>query len=86
VIPAAEALTLPSAKLTSEEVEAANKLEAEMEEYIRKFMARRGCDFKTSETRTSSLRSINDSRRLAIYRNGKFSSNDTSSTPQSNNL
>ena len=51
MIPASEALLLPTAVLKDEELAAADKLEKAIEEHVRQTMAFRGCDeFVSRET------------------------------------
>jgi hypothetical protein len=67
MIPATEALELANAKLTPQELEAADKLEAELDEFIRTKMERRGCDFTTKETNGNVIAEINQRIKRAGY-------------------
>jgi len=66
MIPAVEALDLPSAQLTADELAAANMLEAELEAHVRKFMQRRGPEpFRTPEIRGNVISEVNQRLKLA---------------------
>lgn len=58
MIPASEALQLPTAKLTAEELAAADKLEAEIDEHIKTTMKRVGCMLKGKETNPNVLNEV----------------------------
>lgn len=62
MIPANEALLLPTARLSEEERTAADKLDAEIDLAIRANMERRGMDMKCKETNANVVAEIN--RRL----------------------
>jgi hypothetical protein len=55
MIPASEALALPTAQLSDEEKAAADKLEAVIEAHIRKTMKFQGCLFQTKEETNESV-------------------------------
>ncbi len=59
MIPASEALQLNTAKLTDEERAAADRLEAMIEEQVRKSMAYRGVDIEGKETNRNVLAAVN---------------------------
>lgn len=67
MIPATEALRLPSAQLSVDEIAAADALEAEIEAHVSKFMERRGCDFVVKETRNNVIAEINQRLKTAGY-------------------
>jgi len=48
--PAIEVMQLPSAKLTDDEIAAAQKLESEIDKYIHDNIRYRGCDYAGRET------------------------------------
>jgi hypothetical protein len=62
MILASEALALPKAQLTENEVLAAQKLETELDEFIRENMKHSGCAFVTKETSSNVISAVN--RRL----------------------
>jgi hypothetical protein len=59
VIPAVEALHLPTAVLSDEERAAADVLEAEIEEHVRKNMSFRGIDLEGKESRANVISAVN---------------------------
>lgn len=59
MIPASEALTLPTATLSNEERDAADKLEILIEEHVRKEMTRFGIDLQTSVTNKNVVAEVN---------------------------
>jgi hypothetical protein len=59
VIPAIEALQLPSAVLSDEERAAADELEKMIEEHVRKRMEFRGIEMEGKETRSNVLAAVN---------------------------
>lgn len=65
MISAVEALRLPSAMLTDEERTAADRIEAELEIHVRKYMEFRGVDFKTTETRNNVIAELNQRLKAA---------------------
>jgi hypothetical protein len=67
MIPAVEALKLSCAQLTPEESAAVGKLETEIEEHIRKSMARRGCEFDTKETNGNVISEVNQRLKAVGY-------------------
>src|SRR6185369_16494049 len=54
-----EALQLPTASLTDEQHRAADKLEKEIEDYVRKNMSFRGVDYEGKETSADVLAAVN---------------------------
>lgn len=67
MITAGEALQLDSAKLTEAEIEAANKLEGTIEEFVRKEMKFYGCTFDGKETDPNVLAEVNRRLKAAGY-------------------
>jgi len=67
VISATDALALPTAQLTAEETEAANKLEAEIEVHVLAKMERKGIDFESKETRPNVIAEINQRLKAAGF-------------------
>jgi hypothetical protein len=66
VIPAVDALQLPSALLTHEDLAAVEKLETEIEVHVRRTMGRRGPEpFKTGEVRGNIIAEVNQRLRAA---------------------
>jgi hypothetical protein len=65
MIPAAEALALPSAQLTDEEKAAADKLEALIEEHVRMGMRRNGVNLQTPMTHPGIITEVNQRLRTA---------------------
>jgi hypothetical protein len=59
VISAVEALDLPTATPTEDEIAAANMLEAEIEAHVRKSMALRGVEYKTNVTNPNVISIVN---------------------------
>lgn len=59
MIQAAEALRLPIAQLSPEELEAADKLEAEIDAAVRENMTRSGVNFQSAEKRAGVITEIN---------------------------
>jgi hypothetical protein len=58
-MPAAEALQLPTAALTVEERDAADKLEAEIEKHVSLRMEFRGVEMEGKETRANVISAVN---------------------------
>ena len=67
MIPAIEALRLPNAQLTVEEIAAADALEAFIEDHVRKNMARRGCELAVKETNANIIAEVNQRLKAAGY-------------------
>jgi hypothetical protein len=67
VTPAAEALLLPSARLTDDERAAVDKLEKAIDEHVHKSMAYRGVDFTGKETNLNVLAEVNQRLKDAGY-------------------
>lgn len=67
MISAVEALRLPSAKLTVEELQAADELEKMIDAHVQKFMAWRGFDFIGKETRPNVIAEVNQRLRAAGF-------------------
>ncbi len=65
MIPAAEALRLPGARLSQEEQVAAAALLAQIEAHVRERMERRGVDYATSEVRGNVIAEVNQILRAA---------------------
>ena len=59
MIPAADALDLPTAALSVDDTAAANMLEAEIEAHVRKAMAINGIEFKTDVTKPVVIATVN---------------------------
>lgn len=67
MIPATEALRLPSAQLTEEERTAAEVLEKAIDTHIRQHMEWRGCQIKITEVRLNVIAEINQRLKAAGY-------------------
>ena len=67
MIPASEALRLPSAQLSPEEVAAADALDAELDAHLRQHMQRGGATFDTKETRGPVIAEVTWRLRRAKY-------------------
>lgn len=67
MIPAAEALKLPTAQLTDEERAAADKLEADIEEHVRVGMQRRGVDLSIKEINGNVIAEVNQRLKAAGF-------------------
>ncbi len=65
MIPASEALDLPTAQLTDDQRVRVEKLEALIEAHVRNAMERRGCDFHTTETDNNVVAEINQRLKAA---------------------
>lgn len=65
MIPAIEALALPSAQLTDEEKAAADKLEGLIEEHVRTGMQRNGVNLQTTVTHPGIITEVNQRLRSA---------------------
>jgi hypothetical protein len=67
MISATDALALPTAQLPPDEMEAANKLEAEIEVHLLAKMTRAGVNFDTAEMRATVIAEVNQRFRAAGY-------------------
>jgi hypothetical protein len=70
VIPAVEALRLQTAQLSDEEKAAADRIESEIEEAVRKGMTRSGLNFQSKENRPVVIAEINQRMKAAGYEPG----------------
>ena len=59
MIPAADALDLPTATLSADDTSAADMLEAEIEAHVRKSMAVNGIEFKTDVVKPVVIAAVN---------------------------
>lgn len=67
MIPAHEALLLPTALLSEEQRARADALETLIDQYVRANMERRGCDFDTEETDLNVVAEVNQRLKAAGY-------------------
>jgi creatinine amidohydrolase/Fe(II)-dependent formamide hydrolase-like protein len=67
VIPATEALTLPTAQLTAEEIEQANVIETTIEAAVREHMRHSGLNILVKETNSNVIAEVNQRIRKAGY-------------------
>lgn len=67
MIPAEEALNLPSAQLTEDERSSIGKVLAEIEAHVRNYMQRRGVDITVAETNANVISEVNRRLRAAGY-------------------
>lgn len=67
MIPAHEALKLPTAQLSEEQMHRADALEADIDRTVRSSMERRGCDIETKETDANVVAEVNQRLKTAGY-------------------